>query len=139
MAPFGKQQEILKLLPEWPKGLASGDGGRHEAGRAGVRCESLDATACATDRRYCEVMTAPVMIQKPDIASLGGLPGGVHVRFQVAVLTDGSVGTIQVIAQNSGGAADGLRKLWKGARYEPAMCGTEPVVADEEAGSDIAH
>jgi len=93
----------------------------------------------ATERRYCEVMTPPLMIQKPDIASLRGFSGDVHVRLQVTVLTDGSVGAIQVIGQNSAEAADRVRKLWKDARYKPAMCGTEPVVADDQAGLDITH
>ncbi|MGA3135927.1 MAG: hypothetical protein ABSC88_08050 [Terracidiphilus sp.] len=93
----------------------------------------------ATERRYCEVMTAPVMIQKPDIASLGVFSGDVHVKFQVTILTDGSVGAIQVIGQNSTEAADRIRKVWKDARYKPAMCGTEPVVADEQEGLDITH
>jgi hypothetical protein len=93
----------------------------------------------ATERRYCEVMTAPVLIQKPDFARLGGFCGEVHVRFQVTVLTDGSVGAIQVIGQNSTEAADCIRKLWKDTRYKPAMCGSEPVVADEQVGLDFTH
>jgi hypothetical protein len=91
----------------------------------------------ATQRRYCEVMSAPVMIQKPDITSLGHFSEDVQVRFQVTILTDGSVGAIQVIGQNSAEAADRIRKLWKDARYKPAMCGTEPVVADVQTGMDI--
>ena len=91
----------------------------------------------ATERRYCEVMSPPFMIQKPDIASLGQFSQDVHVRFQVTVLTDGSVGAIQVIGQSSAEAADRIRKVWMHARYKPAMCGTEPVVADEQDGLDI--
>jgi len=93
----------------------------------------------ATERRYCDVMTAPVMIQKPDIISLRGFSGDVHVRFQVTILTDGSVGAIQVIGQDSVEAADRIRKLWKDARFKPAMCGSEPVVADVQVGLDITH
>jgi hypothetical protein len=93
----------------------------------------------ATERRYCEAFTGPVMIQKPDIKSLGVFSRDVRVSFQVTVLTDGSVGAIQVIGQNSPEAADRIRKLWMRARYKPAMCGSEPVVADEQAGLDITH
>ena len=92
----------------------------------------------ATERRYCDAMTAPVMIQKPDIASLR-ISEDVHVRFEVTVLTDGSVGAIQVLSQNSVDAAQRIRTVWKDARYKPAMCGNEPVVADVQEGLDITH
>jgi hypothetical protein len=93
----------------------------------------------ATERRYCEVMTAPVIIQKPDFTSLRGFSGNVHVRLQVTILKDGSVGAIQVISQNSVEAGDRIRKAWKDVRYKPAMCRTEPVVADDQVGIDITR
>jgi hypothetical protein len=106
--------------------------------------DAIDANLLApppgsTERRYCEAMSAPVVIQKPDVASLGRFSEDVHVKFQVTVLTDGSVGAIQVIGQNSAEAADRIRKAWKDARYKPAMCGNEPVVADEHVGLDLVH
>jgi len=94
----------------------------------------------AIERRYCEGATAPVMLEKPDIASLGVISGSVHLRFQVTVLKDGSVGSVQLIGQRSSNyAADIMRKLWMNARYKPAMCGTEPIVADVQAGLDIGQ
>ena len=84
-------------------------------------------------------MTAPVIIQKPDFTSLRGFSGNVHVRLQVTILKDGSVGAIQVISQNSVEAGDRIRKAWKDVRYKPAMCRTEPVVADDQVGIDITR
>ena len=93
----------------------------------------------AEERRFCEVMTAPVILRKPDLSSIGSFPEDVHVRFQITILKDGSVGKVQVIGQNSAQAADRIRRAFMDAKYKPALCGTEPVVADIEAGLDITH
>jgi hypothetical protein len=93
----------------------------------------------AEERRFCDVMTAPVILRKPDLSSLGSFTQDVHVRLQITILKDGSVGTVQVIGQNSAEAADRIRRAFRDAKYKPALCGTEPVVADIEAGFAITH
>jgi hypothetical protein len=76
------------------------------------------------------------MIHQPD---LGTITDDVHVRFQVTILKDGTVDSVQVIGQNSAKAADRIRKAYKDVKYKPAMCGTEPVIADIVEGLDITH
>ena len=143
-AEFSRYTEIEKM--QFPKHLELriGKGSAVTVNVAKLAEEAPDTNLLtpppnAVERRYCEVMTSPFMIKRPDIASLGGFSGSVNVKFQTTVLKDGSVGAIQVIGQNSAEAADRIRKLWKDARYKPAMCGTEPVVADVEEGLIIAR
>ena len=93
----------------------------------------------AEERRFCDVMTAPVILRKPDLLNLGSFPKDVHVRLQITILKDGSVGAVQVIGQDSAQAADRIRRAFMDAKYKPALCGTEPVVADIEAGFAITH
>jgi hypothetical protein len=101
-----------------------------------VDANLLKPPAGAIERRYCDVMTPPRMIHQPD---LGTITDDVHVRFQVTILKDGTVDSVQVIGQNSAKAADRIRKAYKDVKYKPAMCGTEPVIADIVEGLDITH
>ncbi len=104
-----------------------------------VDADLLKPPAGAIERRYCDIMTAPVMLHHPDLSSLGAFSDDVHVRFQVTIMKDGSVDSVQVIGQNSAQAADRIRRAYKNVKYKPAMCGTEPVIADVVEGLDIAH
>ncbi len=92
----------------------------------------------STARRHCDDMTPAVLIQKPpDIGHLESLSGEAHVEVQVTVMKDGSVGAIQVIGLNSVELADRIRKVWMNVRFKPAMCGTEPVLVDEEVDMEV--
>ncbi len=94
----------------------------------------------ATERRFCDVMTAPVMIQPPDMSHLSHLGihlEGLHLTFQVTILKDGSVGSIQVIGRNSVEAADAIRMAFRSAKFKPALCGTEPVIADIDESLNV--
>jgi hypothetical protein len=93
----------------------------------------------AIERRFCDIMTAPVLIHRPDLSSLRFFPEDVRVKFQVTILKDGSVSSVQVISQSSANVADRLRRAYMDAKYKPAMCGAEPVVADEDVGIDFTH
>jgi hypothetical protein len=101
--------------------------------------ELLTPPPGAEERRFCDVMTAPVILRKPDLLNLGSFPKDVHVRLQITILKDGSVGAVQVIGQDPAQAADRIRRAFMDAKYKPALCGTEPVVADIEAGFAITH
>jgi hypothetical protein len=99
----------------------------------------LTAPPGAIERRYCEIMTAPVMIRRPDLSHSGASGAVSRVTFQITILKDGTVGSIQVIGQSSAKAADSIRKDFKDARFKPALCGAEPVVADIEESIEIAY
>ena len=83
-------------------------------------------------------MTSPAMIKHPDM-SLLAFPEDARIRFQVTILKDGSVGSIQVIGQSSVEAGNRIRRALRDAQFKPAMCGSEPVVADIVEGVDISH
>jgi TonB family protein len=53
-----------------------------------------------------------------------------EVEFAVTILTDGTVGSIRMIRKSGGIEDDAVMAAIKNARYKPAMCGTDPVVAD---------
>ncbi len=53
-----------------------------------------------------------------------------EVEFAVTILADGTVGSIHMIRKSGGIEDDAVMAAIKNARYKPAMCGTDPVVAD---------
>jgi TonB family protein len=85
----------------------------------------------AIQRRKCEGMKPPVEITRfsPtfDQPHVQG-----NFRAAITILADGSVGDIEVI--HSGGAAMDKASLEAAKKYKfkPAMCGSDPVVADTE-------
>jgi TonB family protein len=92
----------------------------------------FDPPKGAIERRMCPAIVPPKAIKEiqPEF-SKSGRPAG-KVTLSLTILTDGSVGGIDIIY--SGGqkvdqiAIDTMKK-WK---YKPAMCGDEPVVSDVE-------
>ena len=85
----------------------------------------------AIERRKCDGMKPPVQItqfapnfERPRVQG--------NFRAAITILADGSVGDIDVI--HSGGAAMDKASLEAAKKYKfkPAMCGSDPVVADTE-------
>ena len=85
----------------------------------------------AIERRHCPGMKPPLAVRHvtPDEGPMNATGTS---TFAVTVLADGSVGDIRLIG-TGGKAIDKLAvaalKQW---RFKPAMCGSEPVVADIE-------
>lgn len=96
----------------------------------------LVAPKGAIERRRCPGMKPPGVIYRPAPTPPSSGSGG-NTSAAVTILTDGSVGNVHVI--DSGGkniddrAVEALKK-WK---FKPAMCGSEPVVADIMVGTSI--
>jgi hypothetical protein len=90
----------------------------------------------AIERRKCDGMKPPVQItqfapnfERPHVQG--------NFRAAITILADGSVGDIDVI--HSGGAAMDKVSLEAAKKYKfkPAMCGSDPVVADTEIGFTV--
>jgi TonB family protein len=89
----------------------------------------------AIERRQCADMKHPIPVKTPDplypkSASENRLIGDTTVSM--AVFADGSVGEIQLIGRSTHSMDDSTLETLKGWKFKPAMCGTEPVVADIE-------
>jgi TonB family protein len=95
----------------------------------------LVAPKGAIERRQCTDMKPPMAIKKPDpmypkSASQDKLMGDTTVAM--TVLTDGSVGDIQLIGGATRSMDDATLQTLKSWRFKPAMCGADPVVSDIE-------
>jgi len=89
--------------------------------------------AGAIERRECAGMKSPVPVKTPEpsypkSASQNRLMGDTAVTL--TILTDGSVGDIQLIGRAAKSMDDATLQALKGWKFKPAMCGAEPVVTD---------
>jgi TonB family protein len=89
----------------------------------------------AIERRQCADMRHPIPVKTPDpmypkSASQNRLMGDTTVSM--TVFADGSVGEIHLIGSGGRSIDDATLETLKGWKFKPAMCGTEPVVADIE-------
>ncbi len=89
----------------------------------------------AIERRTCKGMTHPVPIKKPDAPFVG--VGNSTDRMTLTILTDGSVGDVQLIARGGQKMDQTYMKLFRQWKFRPAMCGNEPVVADIQIETNV--
>jgi TonB family protein len=88
----------------------------------------LEPPEGATVRRACADPTPPKSVNMPDIFFDGGPPpSGGTTTLQLTVLTSGKVGAVHVIQSGGPDLDQAFIRAVKGARFKPAMCGTEPV------------
>jgi len=82
------------------------------------------------ERRECPNIKPPSMVSEPTLA-LGGRTGlNGSSMVEVTILADGKVGGVHVV-QSGGALMDELVVDAVGhSKYKPAMCGTEPVIAE---------
>ena len=88
----------------------------------------------AIRRRHCPGMKSPMVIKQTPLPTIG--TGG-DSTVALTILTDGSVGDVQLEArggQKLDQANLATLKQWK---FKPAMCGTEPVVTDIEITTSV--
>ena len=88
----------------------------------------------AIQRRHCPGMKSPLVIKETQLPTIG--MGG-DSTVALTILSDGSVGDVQLEArggQKLDQANLATLKQWK---FKPAMCGTEPVVADIEITTSV--
>ena len=84
----------------------------------------------AIERRDCANIKPPSMVKQAELSFGGrsGLNGSSTV--EITVLADGKVGGIHVL-QSAGPVIDDLVvEAIRASKYKPALCGTEPVVAE---------
>jgi protein TonB len=87
----------------------------------------------AVERRHCPGLKQPVPLKTPapvypDSAGRSGLSGDVTVAL--TVLTDGSIANAQVIGRAGNSMDDAALQTVKSWKFNPAMCGADPVVSD---------
>ncbi|MFZ0743173.1 MAG: TonB family protein [Terracidiphilus sp.] len=95
----------------------------------------------AIERRLCAGLKPPVALNHrgpafQGFAVLGGTVG--ETAISMTILTDGSVGDVQLMSQGDRLFDDTLVKAIKTWKFKPAMCGADPVVADMEMFVRIA-
>jgi hypothetical protein len=83
----------------------------------------------AIARRKCPGMKPPQPINTIEVVPGG--PGSVNQAFAVlTVLTDGSVGDVQIVGKSGPLVNEAVIAGLKKFRFRPAMCGQTPVVSD---------
>jgi TonB family protein len=87
----------------------------------------------AIERRQCPGMRHAVPIKTPDPAYPTSAKDH-HVLgdtfVSITVLTDGSVGNVQLLESSTQSLDDATLKTLRGWKFKPATCGTEPIVSD---------
>lgn len=82
----------------------------------------------AIERRKCAGITPPHSItRKPDLGPR--VPDG-SVSAEITVLADGSVSDIQIMSASNTVIRQVVLEMYRKLKYAPAMCGTDPVVAE---------
>jgi TonB family protein len=88
----------------------------------------------AIGRRHCPGLKPAVPIKKVELPTIGSAGDN---TVAMTILTDGSVGDIQLIVRSGGKldeAAIAALNQWK---FKPAMCGTDPVVSEIEITTSV--
>jgi TonB family protein len=84
----------------------------------------------AVTRRKCPDIKPPISVKRIDPVLPRG-PGG-DVRASLTVLADGSVSDVNILSASSVAMAQAAREAFRQYKFQPAMCGAEPVVSDSE-------
>lgn len=89
----------------------------------------------AIERRQCDNWKPPKAVKTPDVAYPPSASRNRSIGDSIVsmtVLADGSVTDIQLIGSAGHSMDDSTLRTLKTWKFKPAMCGTEPVVADIE-------
>ncbi len=86
----------------------------------------------AIARRECDGLKHPVLIKSPDVnfSPAARKNGGGTLFASLTVLTDGTIGDIQLTGSTNIPLDPATLKSLREYKFKPAMCGTEPVVQD---------
>jgi TonB family protein len=91
----------------------------------------LTPPAGAIERRECPDKKMPVLIRDPDIGfGTVDMPSSGEDTMSVTVLADGTVGAVHVLESGGKAMDEGVISALKKAKFKPAMCGADAVVAD---------
>jgi Gram-negative bacterial TonB protein C-terminal len=88
----------------------------------------------AIERRHCPGLKLAVAIKKVELPPIGSDSDN---TIALTILTDGSVGDIQLIARGGRKLDEATLTALKQWKFKPAMCGTDPVVSDIEITTSV--
>ena len=90
----------------------------------------------AIERRYCPGMKRAAVVKQMNLPPIGSNSDNM---VALTILTDGTVGDIQLLARGGKKLDDATITALKQWKFKPAMCGTDPVVSDIEIGTSVRH
>jgi len=86
--------------------------------------------AGAIERRACPEEKAPEMIDQASVHYNFHIHGPSETVLQITVQADGTINNVQIVGTEGKAQIDAVMAAIKQTKFKPAMCGTEPVVAD---------
>ena len=88
----------------------------------------------AIERRHCPGLKPATAIKQLELPPIGSNSDNM---IALTILTDGSVGDIQLIARGGQKLDEATMTTLKQWKFKPAMCRTEPVVSDIEIATSV--
>jgi hypothetical protein len=85
----------------------------------------------AIERRKCAGITPPHSITRPK-PNFGPRVADASVSAEITVLADGSVGDVEIMTASNAAIRPAAIEMFRKFKFAPAMCGTDPVVAEVE-------
>ena len=86
--------------------------------------------AGAIERRVCPDQKAPEMLDQATPHYDFHIHGPSKTVLQVTVQVDGTISNVQIVETEGKAQIDAVMAAIKETKFKPAMCGTEPVVAE---------
>jgi len=86
--------------------------------------------AGAIERRTCPGEKAPEMLDQASVEYDFHIRGPSETVLQITVQADGTISNVQIVGTEGKAQIDAVMAAIKQTKFKPAMCGTEPVVAD---------
>jgi TonB family protein len=90
----------------------------------------------AIERRHCPGIKPAVAIKKVELPPIGSDGDN---TIALTILTDGTVGDIQLIARGGRKLDEATMTALRQWKFKPAMCGTDPVVSDIQIATNVRH
>jgi TonB family protein len=84
----------------------------------------------AIERRECPDKKPPEVLDQPTPNYDPRNHGKTETDAQVTVLTDGTIGNVQIVGSADRAHDNLVMEALKKWKFKPAMCGADPVVAD---------
>ena len=86
--------------------------------------------AGAIERRACPGEKAPEVLDQQTPYYNPHIHGHSETVLQITVQADGTISNVQIVGTEGQAQIDAVLEAMKKTKFKPAMCGTEPVVAD---------
>ena len=86
----------------------------------------------AIERRKCAGITPPHWVKRPEPVFYQQREEDGSASAEITVLADGSVGDVQIMSASNPAIRQVVLGMFRKLKYAPAMCGSDPVVAEVE-------